>query len=136
MGDSADPDEDGYAKHFIPLESDPDIFNELLRHLGVAPKLAFQEIITLDEPELLPRPAVAVIILFSAGDSYDPVVNHPCSSTGQSTTEAQDGQPVPSDIIWFKQTIHNACGFYALLHAVANCHVKDAFGGFTLTLTG
>ena len=122
---------DGYAKHFIPLESDPDIFNELLLHLGVSPKLTFQEIITLDEPELLPRPAVAVIVLFSAGDSYDPTVNHPCTTS--PPPHGQGGQTVPGDIIWFKQTIHNACGFYALLHAVANCHVENAFGGCNST---
>lgn len=30
-----------------------------------------------------------------------------------------------SDIVFLKQTIHNACGLYALLHAACNGHAKD-----------
>ncbi len=33
-------------------------------------------------------------------------------------------------IAWYKQTIHNACGFYAILHALSNGVARDMIGKF------
>ncbi|KAK0232585.1 hypothetical protein IW262DRAFT_1325160 [Armillaria fumosa] len=48
-------------KHFPPLESDPEIFNELLHHLRVDTKLKFIDILSLDIDPDVPRPARALI---------------------------------------------------------------------------
>lgn len=29
------------------------------------------------------------------------------------------------EVLWFKQTIHNACGLYAILHAVTNGEPRE-----------
>lgn len=59
-----------YRKHFVALESDPDIFTNLIHALGAPPSLVFEEIFSLDEPELLPHPAHALILVFPTGDDY------------------------------------------------------------------
>ena len=47
-------------KHYIPLESDPEIFTSLIHDLGFSEAVAFEDVLTLDDPELIafvPRPA-------------------------------------------------------------------------------
>jgi ubiquitin carboxyl-terminal hydrolase L3 len=68
-----------YAKHFIPLESDPEIFTELAHNLGLPENFALHEVISLDEPDLLaliPRPVDSLILLFpaDASKSYSAIV--------------------------------------------------------------
>lgn len=48
-----------YTKHFIPLESDPQMFTRLMHDLGVSQLLEFVDVLSLeDEPVLdaIPRP--------------------------------------------------------------------------------
>ena len=90
-----------YQKHFIPLESNPDVFTQLTHELGVSPTLRFQDVLTLDEPALFPRPALALILIFPTSETYE---------TQISKEEATDEE----DVVWFKQTINNACGLYAI----------------------
>ena len=42
-----------YHKHFIPLESNPELFTQLMHQLGGGPSLTFQDISSLDDPSLL-----------------------------------------------------------------------------------
>ena len=117
-----------YKKHFIPLESDPLVFTDLAHGLGLSKDLSFQDVLSLDDPDLVafvPRPILALILAF------------PASGTG--TYEAQTAQEEASlleyegtgeaeGVIWYKQTIHNACGLYGLLHAVSNRPARDFIG--------
>lgn len=107
-----------YRKHFIPLESNPEPFTELIHELGVRPSLCFQDVLSLDDPELLafiPRPAFALILVFPTSDAYqnqkamEEVMRNEYHGSG-------DGE----EVVWFKQTINNACGLYGILHAVCN----------------
>lgn len=50
---------DCYRKHFFPLESDPAIFTELSHLLGSPASLIFEDVLSLDEAERLPHPALA-----------------------------------------------------------------------------
>jgi hypothetical protein len=52
-----------YIKHFLPLESNPAVFNELIHLLGAEDEIAFEDVLTLDDPELIPRPALAVVLV-------------------------------------------------------------------------
>ena len=105
-----------YSKHFVPLESNPDVFTRLAHDLGASSVLRFQDVPTLEEPALFPRPAIALILIFPTSTSYE----------AQRAKEEADDVKSPKEridmvnVVWFKQTINNACGLYAILHAVCN----------------
>ncbi|KAF2124507.1 ubiquitin C-terminal hydrolase L3 [Dothidotthia symphoricarpi CBS 119687] len=105
-------------KHFIPLESNPDVFTELVHKLGLAPSVYFQDVLSLDDPELLafvPRPAHALILVFPTTEAYEKRVR---DEDGGVEEYEEDG------VVFFRQTINNACGLYAILNAVCNGEVK------------
>ena len=115
-----------YRKHFIPLESNLEPFTELIHELGVLPSLCFQDVLSLDDPELLafiPRPAFALILVFPTSDAYqnqkavEEAMRTECHGSG-------DGE----EVVWFKQTINNACGLYGILHAVCNGAARSYIG--------
>ncbi|KZO91090.1 cysteine proteinase [Calocera viscosa TUFC12733] len=119
----AHPD-DGYrAKYFIPLESDPDVFTQLIHNLGVSKTLSFVDVLSLTDPNLLafiPRPVLALILVFP--DFGDYAAGYAKEQAGKPEYE---GSGPGEDAVWFKQTIGNACGLYALLHAVCNGKARD-----------
>ncbi|KAJ9149576.1 Ubiquitin carboxyl-terminal hydrolase, partial [Coniochaeta hoffmannii] len=102
------------CKAFLPLESNPTVFNELIQLLGVSPRLAFEDIFSLDDnPDLLlSRPALALILVFPADDVLE--------ADALSDRPAYAGFGSEEPVLWFRQTIQNACGLYAVLHAVCN----------------
>ncbi|KAI4639615.1 hypothetical protein J4E93_008967 [Alternaria ventricosa] len=107
-----------YNKHFIPLESDPDVFTELAHKLGLSTSLVFEDVLSLDDPELLgflTRPAFALILVFPTTDDYEKRVQDEDAKLEEFRNSRGAG-----DVIFFKQTINNACGLYAILHAVCN----------------
>lgn len=113
-----------YAKHWIPLESDPDIFTELIHLLGAPTSLHFEDVLSLDDPSLLaiiPRPVLALVLVFPAPKEYEDQVvledQHLPDYKGRSSHK--------DNVVWFKQTIHNACGLYAVLHALCNGQARD-----------
>lgn len=107
-----------YRKHFIPLESNPDVFTELVHKLGASESLCFQDVLSLEDPELLAfmaRPAYALVLVFPTTEAYEKRCTEAEAKTG-----AYEGSGEGEDIVWYKQTIHNACGLYAMLHAISN----------------
>ncbi|KAG1858554.1 hypothetical protein F4604DRAFT_2038930 [Suillus subluteus] len=109
---------------WIPLESNPDVFNSWAATAGlVASQAYFEDIYGLD-PELLgmvSEGVKAVTLLF------------PCSGTIATKRKEEDekiaaqGQyPIDPTIFWMKQTIVNACGTMGLLHALINSNVTFA----------
>ncbi|KHN97772.1 ubiquitin hydrolase L3 [Metarhizium album ARSEF 1941] len=110
-------------KSFIPLENNPEVFTSLVHDLGVSPALGFYDVYSLDEPSLLshiPRPVYALI--FIAPSEMQTAVRRqdglPKSVANGGLTYDQSGPDEP--VVWFLQTIGNACGLYALVHSVAN----------------
>ena len=91
-----------YKKHYVPLKSDPEIFKKLMHELGVSRSVRFVVDVWSLEDEMLARipPPVLVLILHVEG--------------GTKAKPNEDG------VVWLKQTINNACGLYAILHAVCN----------------
>ncbi|KAJ4345439.1 ubiquitinyl hydrolase 1 [Didymosphaeria variabile] len=106
-----------YTKHFIPLESNPEIFTQFIHALGVSPVLRFEDVLALDEPSLLPHPALALILTYPTPIDYEER-RAAEEAAAQKEERSRDRQDV--DVVWFKQTINNACGFYAILHAISN----------------
>jgi ubiquitin carboxyl-terminal hydrolase L3 len=104
-----------HPKHFIPLESNPEGFTQLIHDLGVSANLSFQDVLTLDEPGLFPRPALALILIFPTSET-----NETEKAENDAMYHEYTGTEEDQDVIWFKQTINNACGLYAILHAICN----------------
>ncbi|KAK7928654.1 hypothetical protein PG985_005652 [Apiospora marii] len=102
-----------YRKHFLPLESTPEIFNQLIISLGARPCLSFEDVLSITEPSLFPHPAIALILVFPTTEQYE----------NRKAVEDTNFQPCRSSnehVVWFPQTINNACGLYGVLHALSN----------------
>ena len=112
-----------YRKHFIPLESNPDVFTQLIYGLGVSPDLTFKDVLTIDKTELHPHPALALILLFPTSDASEKD-----KAKEEALREEYKGSGEEEDVMWFRQTINNACGLYGILHAVSNGEAKDSIG--------
>lgn len=115
-----------YEKHFIPLESDPEIFTNLMHNMGVPRIFKFIDIWSLEADQLdkirfdIHNPVEALILILPDCPAY---------------AEQRIEHTVPKEgMLWLKQTINNACGLYAILHCV--CNTLDTKGiGRTLCST-
>jgi ubiquitin carboxyl-terminal hydrolase L3 len=126
MSTTTDPDPQQGALAFIPLEANPQLMTDLIHKLGVSPALQMHDVYSLTDPELLsfiPRPALALLLVFPVSAAYE---SHRMAedSTAQEYTAKGDSEPV----IWWKQTIRNACGLMGLLHAVSNGPARNLIG--------
>lgn len=109
------------SPHYFPsnglTENNPEVFSHLVHNLGVSPKLGFYDIYSIDEPELLafiPRPVYALIFICPAK------VYRKTREEEDDTIPAYDKCGESEPVVWFRQTIGNACGLYSCIHAVLN----------------
>ncbi|KAL9051799.1 MAG: hypothetical protein Q9162_005793 [Coniocarpon cinnabarinum] len=105
-------------KYVVPLENNPEVMSKLLHNLGMSQQLAFHDVYSIDEPELLsfvPRPAHALLLVFPTGDVYE---NY--RADADKDKEEYTGHGPDEPVIWYKQTIGNACGLMGLLHGASN----------------
>lgn len=96
---------------------------KLLHKLGLSPTLSFHDVWSIDDPDLLafvPRPAHALLLVFPVSDTYEKF-RHDEDSSRQTYEASGDGE----DVIWYKQTIGNACGLIGLLHGVSNGKARE-----------
>jgi ubiquitin carboxyl-terminal hydrolase L3 len=108
---------------FIPLEANPDLMTHLLHTLGLSPALQIHDVYSLTEPDLLafiPRPALALLLVFPVSAAYE---SHRLSEDSLAEPYAGKGEKEP--VLWFRQTIRNACGMMGLLHASANGPARE-----------
>lgn len=113
----------GGGPAFIPLEANPTLMTSLLHELGLSPALAIHDVYSLTEPDLLafiPRPALALLLVFPVSAAYE---SHRLSE--DSLTDAYSGSGDKEPVVWFRQTIRNACGMMGLLHAAANGPARE-----------
>ncbi|KAI9801787.1 MAG: hypothetical protein M1825_003159 [Sarcosagium campestre] len=113
-------------KTFIPLENNPEVMTALVHNLGLSKDLAFHDVFSIDDADLLaflPRPALALLLVFPINDAYE-------TFRREEDADRLDyqGRGPEEDVMWFKQTIRNACGMMALLHGVANGEARNAVG--------
>ncbi|KAL4071927.1 hypothetical protein V8B97DRAFT_1915496 [Scleroderma yunnanense] len=103
---------------WIPLESNPEVFNKWAYAAGLVRSQAhFEDIYGLDDEllQLVTPGATAVCLCFPCKDAIDD------KSREEDAKFKQAGQtPVDPTVFWMKQTISNACGTMALIHALAN----------------
>ena len=112
-----------YRKSFFPLESHPDVFTEVTHGLGVSPLLAWADVLSLDEPEILaltPRPALALVLVFECTSTYKQQKRE-----DEASREVYAGGGTDEPVVWWKQTIYNACGLYGILHGISNGSARE-----------
>uniref|UniRef100_A0A0B6XYJ5 Ubiquitin carboxyl-terminal hydrolase n=1 Tax=Arion vulgaris TaxID=1028688 RepID=A0A0B6XYJ5_9EUPU len=97
-------------QRWIPLESNPIVINKYVHYLGVDSSWNFVDVYGLDSDLLamVPRPVVALVLLFPDDDLK------PLNHIGDLQID------FPSELYYTKQTIGNACGTVAIVHALAN----------------
>ncbi|KAI9319378.1 hypothetical protein BX666DRAFT_1467909 [Dichotomocladium elegans] len=101
---------------WLPLEGNPDVWNTIAHKHGMDTHWGFTDIFGFD-PELLafvPRPVAAIIFLYPITEESEKQRHE---EEARLTKREQDISP---QVMFFKQTISNACGMMALIHSLAN----------------
>lgn len=132
MSSTTNPDPSPGTIAFIPLEANPQLMTTLVHKLGVSPALELHDVYSLTDPDLLafiPRPALALLLVFPVSAVYE---SHRMAEDSIADEYNRKGEAEP--VIWWKQTIRNACGMMGLLHAVSNGPAKDFIGPYSPSL--
>ena len=82
--------------------------SSLVHKLGLSSDLSWHDVFSLDDPSLLsfvPRPAHALLLVFPVSKAYESF-----RAEEDSTLPAYAGSGSDEEVLWFKQTIGNACG--------------------------
>ncbi|KAK3341488.1 hypothetical protein B0T25DRAFT_343671 [Lasiosphaeria hispida] len=107
-------------KMFTILENSPEVMDALALKLGLPPTLTFHDIHSLTPLELthIPRPALALLVILPLTPSW---AADRAAEDAAGLGLAYHNQPdQTSPVIWFKQTIGNACGSIGLVHCALN----------------
>lgn len=98
----------------------------LIYALGCPRSLAFEDVWSLNEPDLLPKNATLARVLvlpttegYEARTRAEDDLREKCEAEGDLRLE---------DIVWFKKTVNHACGLYAILYALCNGQERDILG--------
>lgn len=97
--------------------------NQLATKLGLSPELQFYDVYTLDELDLLahiPRPVLGLLVIIPLTPAWD---RDRQAEDADKSDYTGSGPEEP--VIWFKQTIGNACGSIGLLHCAINGPAAD-----------
>ena len=100
----------------------------LVHKLGLSPTLAFHDVWSIDDPEMLsfvPRPASALLLVFPVSEHYEKF-----RFEEDADKAAYEGKGEGEPVIWYKQTIRNACGLIGILHAVSNGGARNFVGSY------
>jgi hypothetical protein len=94
-------------------------------------RLAFHDMLTLSpsDDELLafvPRPVLALVLVIPAPDGYAVRLRE----VEEKDVKPHDKKGDEEDAVFYHQTIGNACGLYAILHAVSNGEARGFVGEF------
>lgn len=98
----------------------------LVHKLGLSPELAWHDVYSLDDRSLLdyvPRPAHALLLVFPVSAAYTKAREKEDSSLPEYA-----GTGPEEEVLWFRQTIGNACGLMGILHATCNGMTRDLIG--------
>lgn len=115
-------------------ENNPEVMNSLVHKLGLSTNLGFQDVFSIDDPDLLafvPRPAYALLLIFPVSETYEKFRRQE-----DGPKEDYDGAGAGEPVVWYKQTIGNACGLIGLLHGVSNGVAKSFIRGSYVTIFG
>ncbi|KAJ8110076.1 hypothetical protein OPT61_g6979 [Boeremia exigua] len=105
-------------KMFTVLENNPEVMNSLAKALGMNDELSFYDIYSLTDPDVLafiPRPVYALLVIIPLTPTWDEARTNEDEGKGD-----YEGKGEEEPVIWFKQTIGNACGSIGLVHSLLN----------------
>jgi ubiquitin carboxyl-terminal hydrolase L3 len=100
--------------------------NALVHKLGLSQTLSFHDVFSIDDPDLLafvPRPANALLLVFPVSTTYEKY-----RMEEDAHRPLYEGKGAQEPVMWYRQTIGNACGLMGLLHAISNGAAKDFVG--------
>ena len=110
----------------VLAENNPEVMTSLVHKLGLSPTLAFHDVWSIEDPEMLsfvPRPASALLLVFPVSKNYEIF-----RMREDAEKEVYEGCGESEPVIWYKQTIRNACGLIGILHAVSNGSARNFVG--------
>lgn len=105
-------------KLFTVLENNPQVMDHLARDLGLDDALSFYDIYSLTDPDLLaliPRPVFALLVIIPLTPTW-----YEARTAEDKDKPEYEGKGDCEPVIWFKQTIGNACGSIGLVHCLLN----------------
>ena len=114
-------------KRFTMLENNPDVMNYLAQELGFdTSAFSFHDIYSLSDSDMLaliPRPVLALLVIIPLTPTW-----HEARTAEDKDKPEYAGHGEGEPVIWFKQTIGDACGSIGLLHCLLNTsaskHIK------------
>ena len=109
------------------MESDPVILTQYSQALGLSSSLAFHDVYSISDPDLLsfvPRPVQALLLVFPVTNTYE---NYRKLQDEGKDLDMREN-PVDGDIVWFRQTIGNSCGTMGVIHALFNGEAATHLG--------
>ncbi|KAF2022152.1 ubiquitin carboxyl-terminal hydrolase [Aaosphaeria arxii CBS 175.79] len=110
-------------KKWIMLENNPEVMNRLATKLGLSSDLEFYDVYSLDDPDLLaiiPRPVLALLVIIPLTPAWAQD-----REKEDATMSDYSGVGPDEPVVWFKQTIGNACGSIGMLHSAINGPAVD-----------
>lgn len=114
----------GDAKHWFPLESNPEVINKFVSEMGFnVQEYSFSDLYSTDDwaLEIVPSPLKAIIMLFPCTE------NQEAHRVAQAADIDANGQIVSKNVFHIKQFIGNACGTIGILHAICNSMEKEKY---------
>ncbi|PGH05436.1 ubiquitin carboxyl-terminal hydrolase L3 [Blastomyces parvus] len=111
-------------KTFTILENNPKVFNALSAKLGLSPDLEWYDVYSLTEPSLLsliPRPVLALLVIMPLTPAWN--ANRVAEDKDKPLVYPGKGSQEP--VLWFQQTIGEACGSIGLIHCLLNGPAKS-----------
>lgn len=102
-------------KQWVPLESNPQVLTGFAHALGLSPLLSFSDVFSLDLLDMVPKPRFAVLLLF-------PLT--PKIREYQGDLKPKLPSPSADQPYFCRQSIGNACGTIALIHAALNLDLQ------------
>ncbi|CAI5452348.1 unnamed protein product [Caenorhabditis angaria] len=104
---------------WTPLESNPNVINPMIQKIGVS-GLKAVDVLFFDD-ETIEKPQFAVLLCFPEYKKVDEIMKPIYESA----------KPANDSIFFMKQKIANACGTFALFHALANSEDQINIGDGT-----
>ena len=92
--------------------------NSLAHRLGLSSAYSFHDVFSITDPDLiafLPRPCHAILFTFPTTPTAEKFLREE-----EATLPPYQGHGPEEPILWYHQTIRNACGLIGLLHCTTN----------------
>lgn len=108
------------ATKWLPLESNPAVFAQYAKKLSGPEGIYFADVFSCDDwaLEIVPTPVYALILLYPIKDEIE-------ADDKKRIAEAKDKlEKIPKSLWFIRQTVPNACGTVALLHALSNVETE------------